>query len=437
LAVTRVSGPDTFAVVQKVFQGKDLTRMKGFTATYGMLHAQGIPVDEAVVTVFRSPRSFTGENLVEISTHGSPFVVQQLLKALMSAGARLAEPGEFTKRAFLHGKLNLSQAEAVADLIHAEATQAHNAALYQLRGGYSKALQHIRQELVDFAALIELELDFGEEDVTFANRTRLLELLHNSILFIQDLVGSFAQGRAIKEGIRLVIAGKPNAGKSTLLNALLKEEKALVSAIPGTTRDVVEDTLHLEGILFRLMDTAGLRQTSDTVEAMGVARSHEKIASADHVLLLFDMVEETPEQVLADSGSLPIPRERILFVANKLDEADPVQVQAVQSSIPGVLLVSAKAGIGIEQLLARLVEIATSLAVHPDHGRVTNLRHYQHLVATEESLRRSESGLKASISGELVAQDLREVMFHLGAITGEISNEEVLGSIFSRFCIGK
>lgn len=437
LAVTRVSGPEATAIVQKVFWGKNLSDRKGFTATYGTLHYRSIPLDEAVVLVFKAPKSFTGEDLIEISTHGSPFVQQQLMHALLDAGARMAEPGEFTRRAFLHGKMDLSQAEAVADLIHAEANQAHAAALYQLRGGYALSLKAMRQELIDFMALIELELDFGEEDVTFANRTKLLELLEHSIAMLHDLSQSFAQGRAIKEGVRLVIAGKPNAGKSTLLNALLKEEKALVSDIPGTTRDVVEDTFRISGIVFRVMDTAGLRETSDVVEAMGVARTHEKMATADLVLLVIDLQEETAASIHAAMKNLGIPKEKLVLIANKADTADGALVESLKSNFPKALVLSARQKTGLDQLTGHLLQYAQSLTVHPDQGMVTNLRHYQHLTAAAAALTRARDGVVSLLSGELVAQDLREALYHLGSITGEISNEEVLGSIFSRFCIGK
>ncbi|KUG07719.1 tRNA uridine-5-carboxymethylaminomethyl(34) synthesis GTPase MnmE [Solirubrum puertoriconensis] len=439
IAVIRLSGPAAISITDEVFRGKKLTDQLGHTLHYGTIRDAERLLDEVVVSLFRGPHSYTREDVIEISTHGSDYIVRELLALLVRRGARLAEPGEFTKRAFLHGALDLAQAEAVADLIAADSALQHRVAMNQMRGGFSRELKDLRQRLIDFAALLELELDFGEEDVEFADRTGLQRLLTEVQTLVQKLLRSFELGNVIKNGVTTVIAGRPNAGKSTLLNALLNEERAIVSAIPGTTRDFIEDEVSLEGIKIRFVDTAGLRETTDTVEAIGVERTRQRVQQAAVVLYLFDLATATPAEVAADIAALPLPAgAHLLLVGNKLDEAPAAPVAAMQATYPEMLLLSAASHDGLEALRQRL--LATVRREGLDAGAatiVTNLRHARSLEVALEALGAVQYGLQHGLGTELVASDLRRALAALGEITGDISTDDLLGSIFTRFCIGK
>ena len=428
LAVLRISGPSAFSLVQRLLPFQDLGKKKSHSAFLGKLAWAGQPLDEALVTKFSGPRSFTGEDVIELSLHGSPYVVQEVLKACLANGCRLAAAGEFTKRAFLNRKLDLSQAEAVGDLIMAESEAAHRTALHQLKGGLSREIQHLRQQLIDFAALVELELDFGEEDVEFADRARLRALIQEINQHINKLLQSFSTGQAIKNGIPIVIVGPPNAGKSTLLNALLEEEKAIVSPIAGTTRDVIEDTVVLEGIQFRFVDTAGLRQTEDEVEKIGIARTKTRLEQASFALLLQgpDSVEDEVVEIEKEIVRMGIP---FLKVLTKNDLYSP--------DAEGFSL-SAATGAGLSALKQALVEKTVNQnMLRSENTLITNIRHFEALQKTQQALEQTDLALGREVSGDLLATDIREALFHLGSITGEITVEDVLGSIFSRFCIGK
>jgi len=435
LAVIRLSGEVAIDLVQNLFRGKDLSSAPSHTAHVGRLITPETTLDEVVVTVFRAPRSFTRENSVEISCHGSPLIARQIIQALIKQGARLAEPGEFTKRAFLNGRFDLAQAEAVADLIHAETENARQAALNQMRGGFSRELKNLREQLIHFASLIELELDFGEEDVEFAQRDDLRQLLLRIQQHLAPLIQSFNQGNAIKNGIPTVIAGKPNAGKSTLLNVLLNEDKAIVSDIPGTTRDVIEDEVVLGGITFRFMDTAGLRQTTDSVEAMGVQRTREQMQKAALILYVFDLSAATPADIEAQEKELEQEGKTTLKIGNKTDRADPALVEQLRQR--GFILISALNREGIDLLISRIVETFHINRVMPGEVLVTNLRHYEKLCLTAESLERALNGLEQHVTGDFLAMDIRQALHHLGEVTGSITTEDLLENIFSRFCIGK
>ncbi len=435
IAVIRLSGKDCIAVTQKVFRGKQLESQPTHTLHFGILHDGERAIDEVLVSLFKEPNSFTKENAVEISCHGSPVIVKEIIKALLKNGARLAEPGEFTKRAFLNGRFDLAQAEAVADLINAETDNARQAALNQMRGGFSKEIQHLREELIHFASLIELELDFGEEDVEFAQRDDLRQLIIRIKGYLQVLIQSFDQGNVIKNGVPTVIAGKPNAGKSTLLNTLLNEEKAIVSEIAGTTRDVIEDEMELGGVVFRFIDTAGLRETTDTIEALGVERTRDRMKKASLILYLFDLGVTTPEEIKAEEDhliSLGIP---YLKVGNKLDKIDAARENQLESE--GFILISASQKKGIEELKAKILSLFNVNTVKQGDVLVTNLRHYQNLIQTNQSLQRVLDGMDNNVTGDFLAMDIRQSLHYLGEITGQITTDDLLENIFSKFCIGK
>lgn len=430
IAVIRLSGKEAITITNSLFKGKDLTLQPSHTIHYGSLQENGEILDEVLLSVFREPTSFTKENIIEISCHGSEFIIQKIIKALIRKGARLAEPGEFTKRAFMNGQFDLTQAEAIADLIHSDSEASHNAALNQMRGGFSKKIAVLREQLIHFASLIELELDFGEEDVEFANRDDLQKLLQELVETITKLTDSFQMGNVIKNGVPTVIAGKPNAGKSTLLNALLNEEKAIVSDIPGTTRDFIEDEIHIEGIRFRFIDTAGLRSTTDRVEAIGVQRTKEKLRQASIILYLFDVSQTTEaalEEELKDIKELGIP---YLLIGNKADQTHPTYTLPVH-------YISATTGTGIEELKQLLTDSIHTKAYKATDTIVTNLRHYENLKLAQDSLSQALSGLTQGIAGDLLAMDIRQSLFYLGQITGEITTDDLLANIFSKFCIGK
>ena len=435
LAVIRLSGSDSLRLTSKLFRGKDLTQQKTHTVHLGTLHTPAHPIDEVLVTVFREGRSFTKENSVEITCHGSPLIIKEIIQAFLQEGARLAQPGEFTQRAFLNGRFDLAQAEAVADLIHAETDNARQAALNQMRGGFSKEIQRLRDELIHFASLIELELDFGEEDVEFAQRDDLRKLIQQLLSYLQRLIDSFEQGRVIKNGIPTVIAGKPNAGKSTLLNALLNEERAIVSDIPGTTRDVIEDEMTLGGIHFRFMDTAGLRDTTDAIEAMGIERTHAYLRKASLILYLFDLSNTTPAAMEAEDAEIRKLNIPYLKIGNKADKALPANLHWAQAH--EALVISASHPADIELLQKKILERFALPDVKPGDVVVTNLRHVQQLQRTSESLTRVLHGLDRGTTGDLLAMDIRQALYHLGEITGTITTDDLLDNIFSKFCIGK
>lgn len=434
IAVLRLSGPDTFSIVNRLFKGKNLLEQAANTIHFGRLVHQGVTLDEVLVSLFRAPHSYTKEDVIEISCHGSPLIAGKILKALLDEGARLAEPGEYTFRAFARGRFALNEAEAVADLIAADSDMAHKHALGQLRGGFTRMLSQLREELVHFASLLELELDFSEEDVEFADRRQLLALIQRIRSTIRGLSDSFQLGQVVREGVATVIAGKPNAGKSTLLNALLKEEKAIVSDIPGTTRDVIEDVLQLGGYKFRLQDTAGLREAADAIEAIGVKRSQEKIREAALLLYVCDLSAATLPAIEAEVNSLGHPELPRLIVGNKADLLSEEQLKPYREA--GVYCVSGLQGAGLQTLEQALVEAVENLG---QNGEVTltNLRHVQALNATEEALSRAEASLNNGTTADWIAQDIRQALHHLGLITGQITTDDLLENIFSKFCIGK
>jgi tRNA modification GTPase len=433
LSVVRMSGAGCVELLDTCFS-RDLANAQGYSLHFGRIMNGEELVDEVVVSVFRNPHSYTGEDLVEISCHGSPYIVSELLELLFRKGARPAREGEFTLRAFLAGKLDLSQAEAVADLIASESRNQHKLALQQLRGGYSKELQSLRQALIDYVALIELELDFGEEDVEFADRDGLTKLLRSIHGRVQELCASFRSGNAIRQGIPVVIAGKPNAGKSTLLNALLKEERAIVSDIAGTTRDTIEERFVLNGSVFRLIDTAGLREGADQIETLGIERSHAQIRQAAVVLYLFDVGQTTPEGLQEELAALPDSEAWVIPVGNKCD----LYPDAVDGfgSVRDFTPVSA-ARMELSNLLEKLAQVPAAQMASGNSLMVTNVRHLHALQSAGEGLAAALDGLESGLSGELLAFHLRVAIREIGSITGIIDNEEVLGSIFSRFCIGK
>ncbi|MFM2400801.1 MAG: tRNA modification GTPase MnmE [Bacteroidota bacterium] len=435
IGVIRLSGERAIEIVNEVFKPKDLSTQASHTIHYGRIESAGRVYDEVVASLYIAPRSYTKENVVEISCHGSPFIQESILQLFVEQGARFARPGEFTQRAFLNGAFDLAQAEAVADVIAADSAAAQHAALHQLRGGFSKELAALREELIHFASLIELELDFGEEDVEFANRQDLEDLVNQLLANIRPLVASFRTGNAVKNGVATVIVGKPNAGKSTLLNALLNEDRAIVSDIAGTTRDSLEDEWTLGGIKFRLVDTAGLRETTDVIEALGVERTQAWVKKAQVVIYMADATSETSAGFAAGVealGALDIP---VIKLLNKVDQiADP---SAFVSAIPDLIAISAKNRAGLNDLETALLDVVGLDQVSTNGTLVTNLRHYQQLLQTQETLEGVLAALKTGLTGDLIAQDLRYALHHLGEITGQISNDDLLKNIFGKFCIGK
>jgi tRNA modification GTPase len=435
IAVIRVSGTDAYRQVMACFS-KDLTQKASHTVHFGVFkNLSGVFIDEVLVTIFEEGKSFTGEESVEIACHASPYIQQQIILALIEAGCRLANPGEFSMRAFANGKVDLSQAEAIADLIAAQTKNAHSIALKQLRGGFSSELKELREKLIHFASLVELELDFAEEDVEFADRSELKKLVNEVLAYIQRLAASFELGNAIKNGVPVAIVGAPNTGKSTLLNQLLGEDRAIVSNIAGTTRDVIEETLNIDGILYRLIDTAGIRENAEEIEAMGIERSREKIIQAKIVLCMADSsVPNSIEEVLnwAKEIHSTHPDKKIVIVANKQD----ISVNSIEFS-DKVIFISAKEGIGIAQLKEQLVALVVGDFSLSDETIVSNIRHYDALIKTATSLQKAKDNLATGITADFVAMDIRQAMFDLGTITGDISTDDLLGNIFSKFCIGK
>ncbi len=449
IATVRVSGPQTHAIVCRLFQhhGKpfDAARIEGYHAYYGQLVNGEATLDEAVVTFFKAPHSFTGEDAAEISVHGSVFIQQRLLELLVEKGARLALPGEFTRRAFVNRKFDLAQAEAVADLIASQSEAAHRLAMNQLKGGFSKELQIMRSKLLEITSLIELELDFSEEDVEFADRSKLKALLEETLSHVTRLMDSFRLGNAIKNGIPVAIVGQTNTGKSTLLNALLGEDRAIVSDIAGTTRDTIEETLNINGILYRFIDTAGLRNTDETIEKIGIERSYKKIGEANVIIGMLDATTGYESMLLAANdirSKVDLAHQQLILCINKVDTLTD-QGEALLGELRldlddddiMVICLSAKHGFGLNELYNALKH--SQPLASPNATLVTNVRHYEALLHASESLKSVQQGLEMNIPTDLISQDLREALYHLGSITGEITTEEVLGSIFSRFCIGK
>jgi tRNA modification GTPase len=435
IAVIRVSGEKAFSITQPCFRGKILSDQPSHTIHFGNFYHNEKMIDEVLVSIFRAPHSFTKEDSIEISCHGSPIIVKEIIKALLQGGARLAQPGEFTKRAFLHGRFDLAQAEAVADLITAETDNARQAALNQMRGGFSKEINHLREELIHFASLIELELDFGEEDVEFAKRDDLRELILKIQSYLQALILSFDQGNVIKNGVPTVIAGKPNAGKSTLLNALLNEEKAIVSEIPGTTRDAIEDEIILGGINFRFIDTAGLRETKDVVEAIGVERTRDRMKKASMILYLIDLSNTTEIEIQEQIQGLTLLGIPFISVGNKMDKADTKLLETLKNK--NFVLISAANKTNLSLLKEKILEKVQVKDVKTGDVMVTNLRHYQNLLQTKNALDQVLTGMDSGVTGDFLAMDIRQSLHFLGEITGTITTDDLLDNIFLKFCIGK
>lgn len=437
IAVIRLSGSKAFDITNGLFKGKNLLLQPSHTIHFGSIVSEGTVIDEVVVSLYKGPRSYTGEDVIEISCHGSPYIQQQIIDACTKAGARLAKPGEFTQRAFLNGKLDLTQAESVADLIASNSAASHQTAMQQMRGGFSKELHHLRDQLITFSALIELELDFSQEDVEFADRTRLYELISSATTTIRHLIDSFRMGNVIKNGVNTAIVGKPNAGKSTLLNTLLNENRAIVSDIAGTTRDTIEEVLNIEGILFRLIDTAGIRESDDTIESIGVQKTMEKIKEAGVVVYLFDANEMSVAALQQQVADFEADKVNFLLVGNKTDIAGEAAIRAKFSEIPGILFISAKNHDHVEDLKAALVSKVMSGDINTEDTIVTNARHHSALQEVLKSLFDVKGGMDNGLPGDLLALDIRRALHFLGEITGEVTNEDRLDYIFSKFCIGK
>ena len=455
IAIIRLSGKEAIVIAAKVFvsvSGKDLTKQKTHTIHLGHIVDNGKTYDQVLLSIFKNPNSYTGEDVVELSCHGSTFIQQQIIQLLLRMGAKMAQPGEFTLRAFLNGKLDLSQAEAVADLIASDNEASHQIAMQQMRGGFSNEIAQLRQELLNFASLIELELDFAEEDVEFADRTQFNELLNRIEFVLKRLIDSFAVGNVIKNGIPIAIVGEPNVGKSTLLNALLNEERAIVSDIAGTTRDTIEDELVIEGIGFRFIDTAGIRETTDHVESIGIKKTFEKIEQAQVVVYLVDSSQLSVvgsqlsvEKLKSDIEQIKnkYPHKTLLTIINKKDLLLTEILALLEKELTTdngqqqTLFISAKQNIGIEELKQTLLSFVNTGALRNNETIVTNSRHYDSLLKALEEIQKVKWGLESNLSSDLMAIDIREALFHFGEITGEVTNDELLGNIFANFCIGK
>lgn len=435
IGVIRLSGPDAINIADKVFKGKDLTQQASHTIHFGSIADGDIVLDEVLVSLFVGPRSYTRENVVEISCHGSNYIIESIIKLLIKNGARSAKAGEFTLRAFLNGQLDLSQAEAVADLIASNSKASQQVALQQLRGGFSSQLQNLRDQLVQFASLIELELDFAEEDVEFANRDQLKKLINDILRVITALIQSFELGNAIKQGINTVIAGRPNAGKSTLLNALLNEERAIVSHIPGTTRDTIEEVLNINGINFRLIDTAGIREATDAIEKIGVERTMEKISTSSLLIYVYDAEQITLADLNADLDKLQKPGVTMLIVANKADLLTGEQILALPHTESAVII-SAKEKRHIDELKNKIYHAAVKDQLEGNDILVTNIRHLEALQKTEDALIRVLDGME-TVTSDFLSMDIKQALHYLGEITGAVTTDDLLENIFSKFCIGK
>ncbi|OQP51100.1 tRNA uridine-5-carboxymethylaminomethyl(34) synthesis GTPase MnmE [Niastella yeongjuensis] len=438
IGVIRLSGRQSINIVNRLFPAKDLTQAPSHTLHVGYLKEHGKVLDEVVISLFKGPKSYTGEDVIEISGHGSPYVLQQIIQACVNQGARLAKPGEYTQRAFLNGKLDLAQAEAVADLIASNTEASRKTALHNIRGGFSEHLSVLRDRLIKFSALIELELDFSQEDVEFADRTQLYELLTEVQQTTQQLAASFQLGNVIKNGVSVAIIGKPNAGKSTLLNALLNENRAIVSDIAGTTRDTIEEVLNIDGILFRLIDTAGIREhTHDVIESIGMEKALAKMQQADVVIYLFDVNEVSSAELQSTINEFNNKKLKYVLVGNKADASSEADLRNKFSSIPGITFISAKENRHTEVLKEKLVDLVLQGKVTTDDTIITNARHFHALQEVLQSLIDIRNGLDNNIPSDLIALDIRRCLHYLGEITGEITTEDQLDYIFSKFCIGK
>lgn len=436
IGVIRLSGDRAITIVNSLFPSKDLHQQKSHTIHVGFLKDGEKVLDEVVISLFKNPKSYTGEDVIEISCHGSPFIQEQVIHTLTKYGARLAKPGEFTQRAFLKGKLDLTQAEAVADLIASNTEASQKTALHNIRGGFSGVLKELREQLIQFSALIELELDFSQEDVEFADRLRFYDLIAKMQHITTELLQSFKLGNVIKNGVSVAIVGKPNAGKSTLLNTLLNENRAIVSDIAGTTRDTIEEVININGILFRLIDTAGIRESRDVIETIGVEKSIEKMKAADLVVYLFDVNEETQASIEAAYLQIQEHNNNFLLVGNKVDTLTEAASQKKFSG-DAVLFIAAKSKLHIDLLKQRLVDKVVQGTVQAESTIITNARHYSALQEVEKALTDILNGLNSQLPGDLLALDIRRCLHFLGEITGEITNEDRLDFIFSKFCIGK
>ncbi len=438
IGVIRVSGKKAFEIINKLFPSKDLSNQPANTLHVGFIREGKNVLDEVVVSLFKAPSSYTGENVIEVSCHGSPYVQQQVLNAIIQNGARLAKAGEFTQRAFLNGKLDLTQAEAVADLIVSNTSASQNVALKNMRGGFSDVLKEMRERLIQFSALIELELDFGEEDIEFADRKKFNELLRELDNTVSNLLNSFQLGNVIKNGVSVAIVGSPNAGKSTLLNTLLNENRAIVSEIAGTTRDTIEEVINIKGILFRLIDTAGIREHSlDVIENIGVSKSREKIKQADIVLYLFDINSIVDKDFHIFLDSVKIENPNVISVINKIDDIGNSLLSEKKEVYKESIFISAKLKTGIEELRDRLFSMASGNVMLTENIVVTNARHYASLKEIKSSLNDLQKGIENNLTSDLLSPDIRRCLHYLGEITGEITNEDMLDYIFSKFCIGK
>ncbi len=444
IAVIRISGPDALTIGAKVFMSihnKNLKLQHTHTVHLGHIVDGEKVIDEVLATVFKNPKSYTGEDTVEFSCHGSSYIQQEIIQLLLRKGCRSAQAGEFTLRAFLNGKMDLSQAEAVADLIASENEAAHQVAIQQMRGGFSNEIAKLREELLNFASLIELELDFAEEDVEFADRKQFEALLLKIENVLKKLIDSFATGNVIKNGIPVAIAGAPNAGKSTLLNTLLNEERAIVSDIAGTTRDAIEDELTIKGIGFRFIDTAGIRETIDTIESIGISKTYEKINQARLVLFLVDVhcYKNNFEALDLEINKIKnkYPQKQVLLIANKTDLLSAEDIKALTEKFPEAILISALKQDGIEQLKEKLLSLVNTGALTSGDTIVTNARHYDSLNKALEEIKKVQHGLQENLSGDLLAIEIRQALYFFGEITGQVTNDELLGNIFANFCIGK
>ena len=435
IAVIRISGVKAIEISNTIFKGKNLLEASTHTVHFGLVHDQGVPVDEVVATIFKAPKSYTGENIVEISCHGSSFIVKKIIQLLITHGARYAKAGEFTLRAFINGKIDLAQAEAVADMIAVDSEASHIAAITQMRGGFSQDIINLRQELINFASLIELELDFSEEDVEFADRKKLTDLVVSIRRTVDALIKSFDLGNVIKNGVPTVIIGKPNAGKSTLLNALLKEDKAMVSEIEGTTRDFIEDEISIEGINFRFVDTAGIRQSVDKLEMMGIERTRQKMKLASLIIYLFDINSTSEKELIESIDEIKVLNIPYLIVGNKIDVTS--KKVNLFKNFDGIIYISAAHQAGLEELKVKLLEAINFTNFKTGNTIVTNMRHFESLSNTSSSLHKVLMAIEQKTTSEFLAQDIRQALYFLGEITGEITNDDLLGNIFSKFCIGK
>ncbi|MDF2452770.1 MAG: mnmE [Bacteroidota bacterium] len=444
IAVIRLSGKDAIAITEKVFYTKSLKKKAlankaSHTAHFGLIVEKDVIVDEVLVTIFKAPKTYTGEEIVEISCHGSVFIQQQILQVLFKHGARPAQPGEYTLRAFLNGKLDLSQAEAVADLIASNSATSHQVAMQHMRGGFSNKIAVLRENLLNFASLIELELDFSEEDVEFADRTDLKKLINTILSIIEKLIASFEVGNVIKNGIPVAIVGKPNAGKSTLLNVLLDDDRAIVSEIPGTTRDTIEDELIIDGVLFRFIDTAGIRTTTDVIEQIGVNKAFEVIKKSAIIIYLFDTHELSRGDLQLEMNVIKdhIGTSQLLVVGNKIDFENLDELKQEFADVPNILFISAKEQRGIKELKDTLVNLFDTRTVNTTDTIVTNSRHVSSLHNAQAALIKVNEGLSSNIQSDFLALDIRYALEALGEITGQVTNDDLLGNIFSKFCIGK